>query len=55
MDVCVLNQAGESLLQREMKAAPGPFLTAIASDRADVVGCVEGICTWDLAGRPLHP
>ena len=30
MYVCVLNQAGEVLLHRDMKAAPGPFLQAIA-------------------------
>jgi transposase len=46
MDVCVLNQDGEVLRHRDMKAAPGPFLTAIASYREDVGVCVEGIFTW---------
>jgi transposase len=46
MDVCVLNQEGEILLHRDMKAAPEPFLKAMASYRADVVVGVEGIFTW---------
>ena len=55
MDLCVLNQDGEVLLHRDMKAAPGPFLQAMAPYREDVVVCVECLFTWDLAGRPLHP
>jgi transposase len=47
MYVCVLNQDGEVLLHRDMKAAPGPFLKAIASYREDLVVCVECIFTWD--------
>jgi transposase len=46
MYVCVLNQGGEVLLHRDMKAAPGPFLQAIAPYREDVVVCVECIFTW---------
>jgi transposase len=46
MYVCVLNQDGEVLLHRDMKAAPGPFLKAIASYREDLVVCVECIFTW---------
>jgi transposase len=46
MYVCVLNQEGEILLHRDMKAAPGPFLKAIASYREDLVVCVECIFTW---------
>jgi hypothetical protein len=46
MYLCVLNQEGEVLLHRDMKAAPGPFLKAIAPDREDLVGCVEGLFTW---------
>jgi transposase len=46
MSLCILNQAGEILLHRQMKAAPAPFLQAIAPDRADLVVCVECILTW---------
>jgi transposase len=47
MYVCVLNQDGEVLLHREMQAAPGPFLKAIASYREDLVVCVACLFTWD--------
>jgi transposase len=47
MYLCVLNQAGEVLLHRNMKAAPEPFLKAIAPYREDLVVCVESIFTWD--------
>ena len=47
MDVCVLNQDGEVLWPRDMQAAPEPFLKAMASDREDVGGCVEGLFPWD--------
>jgi hypothetical protein len=30
MDVCILSQDGEVVLHRNMKAAPEPFLKAIA-------------------------
>jgi hypothetical protein len=46
MYLCILTQDGEILLHRDMKAAPGPFLQAIASCREDVVVCVERIFTW---------
>jgi transposase len=46
MYLCVLTQDGEVLLHRKMKAAPEPFLTAIAPDREDLVVCVEGLFTW---------
>jgi transposase len=46
MYVCILHQAGEVLLPRDMKAAPEPFLKAIASDREDLVVCVECMVTW---------
>jgi transposase len=47
MDLCVLNQAGEVLLHRNMKAAPEPFLKAVAPYRDGLVVAVEGIFTWD--------
>jgi transposase len=46
MYLCILNQAGEILLHRNMKAAPEPFLQAIAPYREDLVVCVECIFTW---------
>jgi transposase len=47
MYLCVLNQAGEILLHRNMNAGPEPFLKAIAPSREDWVVCVEGLFTWD--------
>jgi transposase len=46
MYLCVLNQGGEVLLHRNMKASPEPFLKAIAPYREDLVVCVECIFTW---------
>jgi transposase len=47
MYVCVLSQDGEVLFHRNMKAAPEPFLRAIAPYREDIVVSVEGLFTWD--------
>jgi transposase len=48
MYVCVLSQEGEILLHRNMKAAPDPFLKAIAPYRDGLVVAVECIftCYW---------
>src|SRR5919108_628895 len=46
MYVCILNQAGDILLHRDMKASPEPFLQAIAPYREDIVVAVECIFTW---------
>ena len=46
MDVCLLSQAGEILLHRNLKAAPEPFLKAIAPYREGLVVAVEYIFTW---------
>jgi transposase len=46
MYLCVLNQEGEVLFHRNMKAAPEPFLKAIAPYREDLVVCVECVFTW---------
>jgi transposase len=55
MYLCILNQDGEIILHRNMKAAPEPFLQAIAPYRDDLVVCVEWIFTWywlaDLCAR----
>ena len=44
MYLCILNQAGEMLVHRNMPAAPEPFLKTIAPYREDVVVCVD----WTL-------
>jgi transposase len=55
MYLCIMNQEGEILAHRNMKAAPEPFLKAIAPYREDLVVCVECIFTWywlaDLCAR----
>jgi transposase len=43
---CILNQDGEIVLHRHMKAAPEPFLKVIAPYRNDLVVCVECMFTW---------
>jgi transposase len=46
MYLCILNQHGEIVLHRNMRAAPEPFLQEIAPYREDLVVCVECIFTW---------
>src|SRR5919108_2477189 len=46
MDVCIVSHDGEILLHRNMKAAPEPFLKAIAPYRDGLVVAVECIFTW---------
>ena len=46
MYICLLSHAGEILLHRHMKAAPEPFLKAIAPDREGLVVAVECMFTW---------
>jgi transposase len=46
MYLCVLTRDGEVVLHRNMKAAPEPFLQAIAPYREDLVVCVECMFTW---------
>jgi transposase len=59
MYLCVLNQEGEVLLHRNMKAGPDPLLQALAPYREDVVVCVECLFTWywlaDLCAREGIP
>jgi predicted NBD/HSP70 family sugar kinase len=50
MYLCILNQAGEILVHRNMPAAPEPFLKTIAPYREDVVVCVEWTLHLVLAG-----
>jgi transposase len=46
MYICVLSQEGEILLHRNMKAAPEPFLQAVAPYRDGLVVAVECMFTW---------
>ena len=46
MSVCIVSHEGETLLHRQMKAAPEPFLKAVAPDREGLVVAVEGLFTW---------
>jgi hypothetical protein len=59
MYLCILNQDGEIVLHRHMKAAPEPFLKAIAPDQEDLVVCVDCLFTWyglaDLCAREGIP
>jgi hypothetical protein len=44
--VCLVSHDGEIVLQRHMKAAPEPFLTALAPYRDGLVVAVECLFTW---------
>jgi transposase len=59
MYVCILNQDGEIMLHRNMKASPEPLLKAIAPYRDDLVIAVECVFTWywlaDLCAREAIP
>ena len=59
MYLCILDRDGEIVLHRNMKAAPEPFLKAIAPYREDLVVCVECIFTWywlaDLCAQAGSP
>ena len=46
MYVCLVNHEGEILRHRNMKAAPEPFLKAVAPYRARLVVAVECLFTW---------
>lgn len=46
MYVCILSHDGEIVLHRNMKAAPDPFLKAVAPYREGLVVAVECIFTW---------
>jgi Transposase len=51
MSVCIRSHAGEIVLHRNMRAAPAPFLKAVAPYRDGLVVAVACIFTWDwLAG-----
>jgi Transposase len=46
MYVCIVNHDGEIVLHKNMKAAPEPFLTAIAPYRDGLVVAVACLFTW---------
>jgi transposase len=46
MYVCIVSQEGAILIPRNMKAAPAPFLKAIAPYRDGLVVAVECLFTW---------
>ena len=55
MDVCIVNHDGEMVLHKNMKAAPEPFLKAIAPYRDRLVVAVACIFPWDwLAALCAH-
>ncbi|MDP3936783.1 MAG: IS110 family transposase [Deltaproteobacteria bacterium] len=55
MYLCILDQAGEVLLHRNVKSTPEAFLQAVAPYREDLAVAVECIFTWywlaDLCAR----
>lgn len=44
--LCILNQAGEALLHRNLRATPDAFFKAITPYRQDLVVAVECMFTW---------
>jgi transposase len=46
MYVCLLDQAGEMVVHRNLKASPDALLKSIAPDRDDLVIAVECMFTW---------
>ena len=46
MYVCIVNHDGEILVHRNMKAAPEPFLKAVAPSRDGLVVAVACLFTW---------
>jgi transposase len=59
MYVCILNQAGETVVHRNLKTDPAGFLKIVAPYREDIVVAVECIFTWywlaDLCAREGIP
>jgi transposase len=59
MYVCILNQAGDILVHRNMKASPETFLRTLTPYREDIVVAVECVFTWywlaDLGAREEIP
>ena len=49
MYLCVIDADGEVRGHNNMRPDPKAFLQALPPFREDVVVCVEGLVTWDLA------
>jgi hypothetical protein len=50
----MLTPEGEIGPHRHMQTDPDAWLQVMAPSRAALVIAVEGVVTWDLAGRPLR-
>jgi hypothetical protein len=46
MSVCILHQAGDLLVHRNLKASPETFLRPLTPYREDIVVAVECVFTW---------
>src|SRR5262249_21212231 len=59
MDICILNRAGEILVQHNCTASPETFLKVLAPYREDLVVAVACLFTWswlaDLCQRAGIP
>jgi Transposase len=59
MYVCILDQAGETLLHRHMQATPEALLKAIAPYREQIVMAAECLLTWswlaDFCAEQIFP
>src|SRR5215510_4952819 len=59
LSMCLLSQDGEIVRHRQRKTSPEMCLKAMAPDRAELVVCVAGLCTWsglaDLCARAGMP
>ena len=49
MDVCVIDADGEVRVHTNIRTNSQALLHTLNPFREDVVGCVEGLCTGDLA------
>jgi hypothetical protein len=54
MYCCVIDADGEGRVHNNIRTNPKAFLQALPPFREDVVVCVEGLFTWDLARRSLR-
>ena len=54
MYVCVIAADGEVRVHKNLRTDPKAFLHALPPFREEVVVCVEGMFTWDLARRSLR-
>jgi transposase len=55
LDVCLVNHAGDILVHHHMKAAPEPFLNAVAPYRDGLVVAVECLFPWSWLAALCAP